>query len=571
MKIEPSKSDDRWPKVEQRKSNSYISLLFFLFYALLSTAQNTLTLKIESRDQGEHAFIESVGYETSHLNYNTLNQTIATFEATLYQQGYFAFSKTDRVSNNLVTFTYQLGQRTTTLALNTHLLEDHVREITELRNSQLNIPVTETELYIQNTLNKLEQKGYGTSTLELINHHIENDTLHATLSITLNQKRTLDRIEIVSPDRIPTSLIQTSLKKELHRTFSEQTLERINDKIGSFNFIQASKPAETLFTQDSTYVYIYANKKNNNQFDGYIGFNNDDNGKIKANGYLNLELNNVLNQAERLELTWQNNGNQQADFSLSTEIPYLFKTPFAIKGALQIQKQDTLFQNSTTAIDVGYYINYNNRIFLGYQTLNSATTSNTSNAENLSNFYTTLQYEYKKTTHARPLYPLEQELRLKTGIGNRKTDTATTPQSYIEFSASKNIIINHTQLLYINWNNYYLKSDHYYFNELKRFGGMKTLRGFQENSLIASAYSTLNTEYRIQLGSNLALHTILDYALTKNPLSNSKNESLYAFGFGIKLLSNNTQFQIAFANGVLPNQKIKFDNTNIHINLTTLF
>jgi 1,2-phenylacetyl-CoA epoxidase PaaB subunit len=39
------------------------------------------------------------------------------------------------------------------------------------------------------------------------------------------------------------------------------------------------KYPETLFTKDSTKVYVYLEKQNSNNFDGFIGFNNNENQK----------------------------------------------------------------------------------------------------------------------------------------------------------------------------------------------------------------------------------------------------------------------------------------------------
>lgn len=532
--------------------------------------QKNLILKIESQNKEEDNIIQSTNYIPLHTNYNSINNTINIFEAKLNDLGYLAHIKENNKKDSITIYTYQLGSKITTLIINTTNLDSLTKKITNMERDKLIIPFQETKTQINNYLEKLEQSGYGTSILQLINHKTHKDTLYADLHIVLAKKRTLDRIEIISTDKIPTSLIQTSLKKELHQTFSEKTLDRITDKVTGFNFIESSKPAETLFTQDSTYVYLYLNKKNNNQFDGYVGFNNDDDGKLKLNGYLDLRLNNILNRGEAFELMWKNNGNKQSDFHFAAEIPYLFKTPLAVKGVFEVQKQDSTFQNTTLEINLGYYLNHQNKVFIGYQTLNSATNEETNTTQNYDSKYATLTYAYVQRNPQRLLFPIDQELYLKVGTGKRTSETENNNQSFVEFIASKNFEFTPTNLFYIKWNTYYLKSDTYYFNELKRFGGAKTLRGFQENSLTAKAFSIVNTEYRIQLGSNLSLNSILDYAYIKNPISNEKNH-LYAVGFGMGMLTKNSHFQLAFANGKMPNEKMSFQNTTIHLSMSTFF
>ena len=42
-----------------------------------------------------------------------------------------------------------------------------------------------------------------------------------------------------------------------------------------------------------------------------------------------------------------------------------------------------------------------------------------------------------------------------------------------------------------------LNSESYFENELIRFGGINSIRGFEENSLTANLSSVINTEYQI--------------------------------------------------------------------------
>lgn len=529
-----------------------------------------MSLEIKSLNTEENNIIQATNYTSQHPNYKSIHHTISTFEANLNNQGYLAFHKEIESKDTLVTYTYQLGNKTTILLLNTQTLDSLTKQIIAIDTDTISIPFIETQTIVQEFLNKLEQKGYGTSHLQLANHLLSNDTLYCDLQISLSKKRTLDKIEIISLDKLPNTIIQTSLKKEINKTFSETTVSNLNSKIENFNFIEISKPTETLFTTDSTSVYLYLNKKNNNQFDGYVGFNNDEDGKLKLNGYLDLKLNNILNRAELFELLWKNNGNKQSDFNFKTEIPYLFKTPIAIKGLFEIQKQDSTYQNTTLEINLGYYLSHQNKIFLGYQTINSATNEDTSTTQSYDSKYVVLNYEYTQRNKHRFLFPINHEIRLKLGTGSRKTEIENNNQSFIELIASKNFEITPTNLFYIKWNTYYLLSDKYYFNELKRFGGAQTLRGFQENSLAAKAFSIINTEYRIQVGSNLSFNSILDYAFTKDAQT-EQNNHLYAIGLGMGVLTKNSHFQLSFANGKMPKEKMSFDNTTIHISMSTFF
>ena len=56
---------------------------------------------------------------------------------------------------------------------------------------------------------------------------------------------------------------------------------------------------------------MYLEKRKSNTFDGFIGFNNNENKKITFNGYLDVTLKNTLQVGEQFSLYWKTDGNQQ--------------------------------------------------------------------------------------------------------------------------------------------------------------------------------------------------------------------------------------------------------------------
>ena len=107
-------------------------------------------------------------------------------------------------------------------------------------------------------------------------------------------------------------------------------------------------------------------------------------------------------------------------------------------------------------------------------------------------------------------------------------------------------------------------------NELFRFGGINSIRGFEENSLQANLYSVLNTEYRYRLSNTLFLHSILDigYFENKNLLIKQK---IYGFGFGFGLKTNSGLLRFNYSGGKIENQRFKLSDSKIHLSLSTTF
>jgi hemolysin activation/secretion protein len=115
-----------------------------------------------------------------------------------------------------------------------------------------------------------------------------------------------------------------------------------------------------------------------------------------------------------------------------------------------------------------------------------------------------------------------------------------------------------------------LNSDTYIVNELYRFGGINSIRGFRENSLQANFFSGLMLEYNYILAPNIYVHSITDYGYFQDKASNLQ-DSLLGLGFGFGLLTNNGLFNLVYANGSTNNQAIKLSNSIIHISFKTSF
>jgi hemolysin activation/secretion protein len=137
-----------------------------------------------------------------------------------------------------------------------------------------------------------------------------------------------------------------------------------------------------------------------------------------------------------------------------------------------------------------------------------------------------------------------------------------------------NIYLNRKNSIHLNSQNFYLNSSRYVVNELFRFGGFNSIRGFAENSLQAYLTTSLLTEYRYILSPNLYLHSILDYGLIKNNSDSGNSditENLIGIGLGMGIQTKNGLLKLALANGKTKKQQFEIYNTIIHISYNVKF
>lgn len=442
------------------------------------------------------------------------------------------------------------------------------------------------ENYLNQKILEAEKSGFALSKIKLENIQKKDTIVYADLSFKTEKKRSINSIILNYGNQnernfFPDSHLKQLRKKYLNKTFNQEITKELYQDINNYEFANQLKYPEILFTNDSTKIYVYIEKRKANTFDGYIGFSNDDSKKIRLNGYLDISLINTLHAGEQFSLYWKSDGNKQTTFNTKLEIPYIFKTALGIKAQLNIFKQDSTFQNTKTAIDLGYYLNYNSKIYVGYQSTESSDIQNINSAtlSDFKNSYITATLEYKKNNYSNYLFPRKSYANLLFGYGKRSTNnspetTETTNQFYANLNLSYTFELNKKNFVFINPQILYLKSDNYITNELFRFGGLNSIRGFSENSLQGNIANLFITEYRHLLSPNLYIHTILDYGIYQDQTTiknSTKFNNLISAGIGLGLLTKSGLLKVIIANGSTNDSEIKFHNSILTISYNVKF
>lgn len=544
-------------------------LLFLLLFVYQNHFGQNLSLEIISESKSEQTVVDSVGYQKKHSNAKSIIDEVQQFSTTLITIGYLETEmlNSEKVNDTLYRFQFRLGQPTKFIQIYT----EKNSELIKFEKDTMVIPIKEASIFVQNKLAELELNGFPLATLQLADFKKTNNKLFAKLIITTNKKRSLDEIVINGYKKFPEGHKKNIQRLYRKKTFNKSNLNKIYKDFNSFRFISQNRYPEILFTEDSTKVYVYLEKGKANRFDGFIGFANDESGKLNFTGNLDLALVNILNTGEAFNLYWKSDDNKQVTFNASIELPYVFKSPLGIRGNLNIFKQDSTFQNTKTALDLGYYFNYNKKLFLGYQSTASSDIQNTNN-NSISDFessFITTTFEYKNYIED-VLFPEKTKFILKSGFGERISKIETNQQTFYELNVSHDFYLNKKNIFHVKSQNFYLQSSNYITNELFRFGGIQSIRGFNENSLQGNTLISLLSEYRYILSPNLYAHSVLDYGFYEDLTTNTKSK-LLGIGFGIGILSKNGLLNLLYANGTTDKQAIKLSNSVVQIQFKTKF
>lgn len=549
-------------------------LLSLLQFGWNGSAQN-FYLKISATSTIENRTIDSIGYHIKHPDTRSIIAETQLFSEKLTRLGFIEneIVAYEKINDSTFLCPMRLGKKTNFIHI--YLKRNSDTESLQLANNSndtIILPFSETESFLNQTLSKLERNGYSLAKLKLIHFKKSKQALVAELYIDPGKQRQLNDIVIKGYDQFPEGHKKNVKRLYKKTVFHQETLKKIHSDFEKFRFTNQTKYPEILFTKDTTKVYVYLEKSKPNKFDGFIGFSNNKINNFTLNGYLDLLLVNNLNAGEAFTLFWKSNGNDQKTFNIGIELPYLFKSPIGLKANLNIFKQDSTFQNTKTAIDIGYFFNYNTRLYAGYQATTSSDIQNLNNSSlnDFTNSFWTSHFEWVNFKNDDSLFPEKTEIDLKFGFGARNSNLIVNQQTFVTADLKHAILLDKKNSINVRSQNYYLQSNHYIINELGRFGGINSIRGFNENSLPAHLFTSLLTEYRYKIAPTLYIHTIVDYGHFKDQTTTSFG-NLLGLGFGMGLLTKNGLFNLIYATGSVNDQAIKASNAMVHISFKSSF
>ena len=552
-----------------RKTTHYIYILFFLFYSEVFFGQE-ITLKLTSINNTEVIVLAKIDYKEKHKDTISLNLEIDKISNYLKNIGYFTnvVSTIKKENKDYIAY-FSLNNKIENAVINIDSNSEIYFEKLKIKKGSVTIPVKKLQTTLSNISKKLDKEGKSFSKVQLKNILIKNKTLFADLEIYQSKKRTINNVIVKGYENFPKSYFKNYFNIQINTFFNQQKIKEISKATKGLQFITEIKPPEVLFTKDSTSIYMYLKKEQNNSFDGLLNFTTKEDGGVLFNGNIDLKLHNILNKGEKFSLFWNRIAEERQEFKITAEIPYLFASRFSPQLYFSIYKQDSTFIN--TKFDSKIFYNINTKIKLAV-TYNSETSeklkqTTNSNIETFSNHFLGLQFQYSlqnKNSFINDRFHLE----INPSIGKRKINDNSSNQYKIEASTSFNWELGLRSSFFIKNRTGYLNSDSLIDNELFRIGGANSIRGFNEQSIFTNSFSYFNIEYRYLTSEKSYLYSITDIGQAK---INNGNKNLLGIGLGYLFTTKKSQINISTTLGKKNTQSFDYKNIKLLINWRNYF
>ena len=553
----------------------YIYILFLSLISSSTYAQNW-QLKITPTDSISGEILSTISFRPFLTDEYQMKHELDTFQVQLEEKGVFnskiIFNEINEKTHHYYFTSGNIYKEITLFFEDNNTLKDFFKANNYTHPfNDITIPTANTKQVLQSMVDYFENNGYSFVEIRLINQRIENNKLAANLTINIHKKRTIDKINIIGYEKFPLSFIKYQTPIKIGSVFNKDKISSLSNILHKINFIQAIKEPEVLFTNDSTLIYLYLNKKKAHQFDGLIGFNNtENNSKLKLHGYLDIQLNNLFNKAEQFSVYWQNTTQKQTLFKLSTIIPYLWNSPISLDAHFDLHKQDSTYLTSGFSAGLGYQLN-NHIIKTSVQnyTSNLITTSTNLLLNDFTKTLYGLAYFYELES-GYPFFPTQFECAIGAYTGHRKTTTENTQQQKATILLNYTWKINQRQFLFVQNQSAKMIGDNFLINELMLIGGTNTIRGFNENQIYSAAYSIFNAEYRLLTAADSYFYSITDYGISKNKVDDT-NLKMLGLGLGYVFKVNSGFLNLNYSIGKFSNTSFNFNQSKVHIKWVQAF
>ena len=547
----------------------YINVVFFLIISFKGFSQE-YSLELVSKYKHEQLILDKINYQKKTKNKTSINSEIEKIAFLLKNLGYFTntFDSIKNIDKKYIAY-FSLNELTEKAIIQIDSTNKNLFKNIEIKNNSFETHIKNLASILVSISESLDNQGKSFSKVQLKNIQIKNKTLFADLEINPSEKRTIQKIIVKGYENFPFAFLKNYFRIKSSTIFNQKKIEEISKNSKNLPFINEIRPPEVLFTKDSTQLFLYLSKKQNNSIDGIVNFTSKENGGVLFNGMLDVRFQNIINTGERFEIFWNSIAEERQEFKITTEIPYIFNSIFSPEIAFSIYKQDSTFLNTKFRANLKFNLNSFYTLGIQYESESSESLVEfvNNNIETFSNNFYGIYFSYAKPRND-IFYFNKFQFKISPAFGKRKSTNDNSNQFKIKSSISYIWDLNPRNSLFIKNETGYLNSDSYLTNELFRIGGANSIRGFNEQSIFTESYTFFNIEYRILTNSTSYLYSITDFGQF---LSFKQQKNALGLGIGYLFNSKNSQINLNMSVGKNNSNTIDFKEVKLIINWKNYF
>ena len=557
-------------------------MFFFNFFFFGQSIQVHYTLLNNTNLKKNKAF---KSFEIKKIE--ELNSILENNKNQWFEKGYYLASfKPVYRSSTEIEVLIEIGSHFPNVAI---VIQDSIKSqlrsfgIDNISKNSLKTSPSLFKLFIEKTLKAFANNGYPFAQIFFTEQEIIEQQIQVQMNISSGKFYRFSDIIVKGDSNISKSAVQNLIGIKINDVYSEEKLSSIDRILQQTNFINVLKKSELLFTENGVELYVYLENQKMSSLNGAVGLQpNPQSQKIGLTGDVQIKLLNVFKKAELIDVNWRSIEPQTQALQAKMNYPFLFKSPFGIDLKFNLYKRDSTFLDLKSFIGIQYSFKNNVQLKGFYQINSSEILSKTPNPSSSFSYLAPiklnsygLSLQYKRINYL-PNPSKGFSLYIETSIGNRtiKKENTALEKSYVYksiFQYVSYIPITKRNIIKVGVNFESYTSSTIFQNERYRFGGLNSLRGFNEEELFASTKLISSLEYRFLLDKNSNAFIFYDQGIYEDNTLTYKIDNPFGVGSGISFGSKIGIFSISYALGKQLNNPLEFRNGKIHFGYITYF
>lgn len=516
-----------------------------------SSLGQTITYKIEGHNKSDQIILESLFRTNDSINLNI--KKLSNIKERLNHEGYFNYTIKEKSFNDTITnIEIKLNDIIKIIKVPKEAIPEAAYELLNLTYLKIQkdfilIDIKQFKNFIGELNNFYSSNGFPFNYVQLKPYYNIKDTVYSNLEIKTNDLRLINHIIIKGYKKFPKNYIKNYLGINKTKPVNLVALKKIDTLINELDFVSTLRPTKLLFTNKKSELYLNLKKQNVNEFDGFIGFTNKDK-RIKLSGNLKIQLKNNFNYGESVSIRYVNDESEQETFETNISAPFIFNLPMQLNYNLNYFRKDSTFSNTYQFLKLDYIFDNQFKSGIEYDFRRSNALTKKINQEDYESKFVGVSFQNQKFLGKKRGNGWNYLITTKLKLGKRIAENYNSKQLIFEASILKNFYFNDKNNIQARFKINHLKSNNYLENELFRTGGVNSIRGFEENSILTNSILLMNLEYIYGLNDELSVYPLLDLMHAVNKVQDV-SENLYAFGLGIKIEKKNYKLNLNYAIG----------------------
>ena len=456
----------------------------------------------------------------------------------------------------------------------------------------------------------LEENGYPFAKVKLDSSYFTNNVLHGVLSVQRGPLYHIDSIVVEGRVRISRSFLYRYLSIPQGDIYRKSKLEAISQRLSLLGYLRETRPWELDLLGTGSTLKLHLDQQRSSRFNllaGLMPANQQIGGKALLTGEAEMDLKNSLGGGEEISVLWQQIQVKSPRLQLAFRKPYFFNSPVGLDFKFDLLRKDSSFINLQTRIGIQYMRDPRNLVKIFYQQHNSSLIEVDTNLikriRKLPAFLDIrtsnigMEWQWNRTDYffnprkgfevnlvfsggLRKVVPNSNIIQMKTDHLGRAFsfaslyDTVKLNSAQFRFNTRVNKFtrLGRQATLKTGVQAGWLEGNRLLPNEMFQMGGIKTLRGFDEEIFYASRYWIGTLEYRYLIANASYLFSFADIGRLSRPFPSGLISRNYAgIGLGIALETKAGQFNLAYAAGKTQNLPFNFREAKLHFGFVSLF